>query len=151
MSEPSSGKGQIMSEYWFKSTLFDIEPGEDEETNPQCYGKQLSSWLKDELSDLGYDVEDVIPEDWGWCVMCSREPYWLWVGCGCLVEETDSDAQEVIPNKDKIVWHCFVEAEVPFFKSIFKKADTTEGVRKLASDLESLLKSRTEITLLEAS
>lgn len=30
------------SGYWFKSTLFDIEPGEDKETNPGMYGRQFA-------------------------------------------------------------------------------------------------------------
>jgi hypothetical protein len=143
-------RGQIMNEFWFKSTLFDIEPGEDKETNPHCYGKQLSQWLKIKFTGLGYDVEDVIPEDWGWCVMCTRDPYRLWVACGCLVEGADSDVQKSIPNKDNITWQCFVVAEVPFLKRVFKKTDTTEGVKKLEAELETLLKSQAEITLVEA-
>ena len=47
-----------MDGYFFKSNLFEIEPGEDEETNPGCYGKQLSHWLKDKFSKLGYEVEE---------------------------------------------------------------------------------------------
>jgi hypothetical protein len=140
-----------MNEFWFKSTLFDIEPGEDEETNPHCYGKQLSNWLKGKLTCLGYDVEDVIPEDWGWCVMCSREPYRLWVACGCVVEGADSDSGEIVLSKDKIIWQCFVVAEVPFLKRVFKKIDTTDGVKKLEAALETLLKSQAEITLVEVT
>ena len=52
--------------FWFKSSLFAIEPDEDQETNPQRYGRQLAKWLGEELRALGYNVE-VIPEDWGWC------------------------------------------------------------------------------------
>ena len=29
------------SRFWFKSSLFEIEPGEDEEINPNIYGKQV--------------------------------------------------------------------------------------------------------------
>jgi hypothetical protein len=28
---------KIGAQFWFKSDLFAIEPGEDEETNPLCY------------------------------------------------------------------------------------------------------------------
>lgn len=37
----------------FTSDLFQIEPGEDEQTNPYRFGKQLSHWLADKLSADG--------------------------------------------------------------------------------------------------
>jgi hypothetical protein len=62
-------------QFWFRSTLFEIEPGEDEETNPLCYGRQFSRWLRDRLVSEGRIVEEVIPEDWGWCLVIQRRPY----------------------------------------------------------------------------
>lgn len=53
---------------WFRSTLFEIEPGEDEETNPLCFGRQLARWLRQALIAQGYFVEEPIPKDWGWCL-----------------------------------------------------------------------------------
>jgi hypothetical protein len=49
-----------MDGYWFKSSKFEIEPGEDEEINPRRYGRQLSIWLKSRLEEIGYGVEDII-------------------------------------------------------------------------------------------
>jgi hypothetical protein len=66
-----------MDGYWFKSTLFEIEPGEDKEINPRMYGRQLSVWLKAQLELHGYFVEPIIKEDWGRCLMCSRQPFSL--------------------------------------------------------------------------
>ena len=37
---------------WFRSAQFEIEPGEEEETNPLCFGRQLANWLR-EISDQG--------------------------------------------------------------------------------------------------
>jgi hypothetical protein len=37
--------------HWFRSTRFEIEPGEDKEINPGIYGKQLAEWLKARLED----------------------------------------------------------------------------------------------------
>jgi hypothetical protein len=56
-----------MEGYWFKSSKFEIEPGEDEEINPGMYGRQLARWLKQRLTEKGYSVEDIINEDWGRC------------------------------------------------------------------------------------
>ena len=71
-----------MNGYWFTSTLFQIEPGEDAEINPGRYGRQLAIWLKGQLEHRGYSVEPIINEDWRRCLMCSRDPFMLWVGCG---------------------------------------------------------------------
>ena len=35
--------------YWFKSSKFEIEPGEDDEINPLIFGRQLARWLKKRL------------------------------------------------------------------------------------------------------
>ena len=58
--------------------------------------------------------------------MCSRDPYLLWVGCSSHIENDD----DTIPLKEDIFWSCFITAEVPFFKGLFKKIDTTPAVEK---------------------
>lgn len=82
-----------MEGFWFKSSKFEIEPGEDEEINPRIYGRQLAIWLKARLEQTGYAVEEIINEDWGRCLMCARDPFMLWVGCGNVMDagEVDSD------------------------------------------------------------
>ena len=114
----------MKSGYWFKSALFEIEPNEDEETNPGCYGKLLAFWLSEEFAKLGYETE-VIPEDWGWCVMCVYDEYLLWLGCGAMqLDELLENYEEGKPLKGSdVVWHVFPQIEVPFFKfkSLIKK------------------------------
>ncbi|MEW8483800.1 MAG: hypothetical protein AB2705_01385 [Candidatus Thiodiazotropha sp.] len=46
--------------------------------------------------------------------MCSRKPYMLWVGCGYIDAEEESPGEQ--PVNDEIIWHCFVTAEIPYFK-----------------------------------
>ena len=77
---------EMAPSYWFTTTRFHVEPGEDEETRPRSYGRQLAHWLRERFLALGYPAAEVIPEDWGWCVMCQRDPYALWVGCGNLLD-----------------------------------------------------------------
>ncbi len=74
----------------FRSELFEVEPGEDERTNPGCYGKALAHWLRDRFAERGHPDASVVPEDFGWCVMLEREPALLWVGCA---SETEDDAE----------------------------------------------------------
>jgi hypothetical protein len=131
-----------MDGYWFTSNLFTVEPGEDEEINPGRYGRQLAVWLKAQLEQRGYSVEPVITEDWGRCLMLSRDPFLLWVGCGNV---DDSEADGLINGK--ITWHCFPAAEVPFFKRLFGKPDTSAALSKLDADLHTILSAEPAITL----
>lgn len=134
--------------YWFKSSKFEIEPGEDEEINPHIYGRQLAIWLKVRLEESGYTVEDIINEDWGRCLMCATDPFMLWVGCG-NVTDFDAPPEDVPPNKEDIVWHCFATAEVFFWRRLFKKIDTEPAVAKLHADLGRILAAEPEITLVD--
>jgi hypothetical protein len=133
--------------YWFRSARFEIKPGEDEEINPGIYGKQLAEWLKVRLEERDYKVEPIINEDWGRCLMCSRYPFLLWVGC---VNMTDlSQPGDGIPPKEKIIWHCFAAAEVFFWKRLFRKVDTQPAVAKLHADLGAILTADPSTTLVE--
>ncbi|ALU42184.1 hypothetical protein [Pseudoalteromonas rubra] len=144
------------SGYWFKSTKFEIEKSEDEETNPGCYGKQLALWLSDEFTKLGYET-DVIPEDWGWCVMCESNGYLLWLGCGSMQdEESLENYQEGKPPKGtEVVWHTFSVIEVPFFnfkvliQKWFGKLDLKAPLMKIDSELQNVLSSEVKIELCE--
>src|SRR5687768_6189747 len=133
-----------MEGYWFKSSKFDIEPGEDEEINPRVYGRQLARWLKERLEDTGYSVEDIINEDWGRCLMCSREPFMLWVGCGNVTDYDSAQPGDGSPSKEDIVWHCFAIAEVSSWRRLFRKIDTEPALSKLNSDLERILSSESQ-------
>lgn len=132
----------------FTSDLFEVEPGEDEQTNPHRYGKRLSHWLAEKLFDNGYPNVEVIPEDWGWCVMCSRQPFLLWIGCG------NSESIETIENPEpletqEIVWQCFVVTEVPFWKRIFGRPETKTSENELDKKLLALLSSEPRIRMVE--
>jgi len=130
--------------FWFKSSLFEIEPGEDDEINPKIYGRQLARWLATKLQDRGYAPE-IINEDWGRCLMCARDPVWLWIGCANVYDLTSTG--ETLPKKEDVIWHCFVECEVPFWKRIFKKVDTQPLQDKLCHDLSSILTSEPGIQI----
>lgn len=133
--------------YWFKSSRFEIEPGEDDEINPQIYGKQLAIWLKARLEERGYQVESIINEDWGRCLMCSRDPFLLWVGCGNVSDNIPASQDNNLPLKEDVLWHCFINADVFFWKRWFHKIDTATAVAKLDADLASILAAEKHITL----
>ncbi|HKA45050.1 MAG TPA: hypothetical protein VKF40_23910 [Burkholderiales bacterium] len=131
---------------WLKSSLFEIEPREAEQTNRGCYGKQLANWLRTKLIETGYKPEEVIAEDWGWCVMCARDPFMLWVGCGSVLDLEPKPGAPPSLGKD-VTWSCFVTAEKPFLRGLLKRIDTTSAVEKLYKDVESIFEAEPSITL----
>ena len=130
-----------MEGYWFTSNLFSVEPGEDEEINPGRYGRQLALWLREQLEKRGYNVEPVIAEDWGRCLMLSRKPFLLWVACGNVDESMEEDS-----SNNRIIWHCFPSAEVPLLKRLFTRPDTAAALSKLDADLHAILIAEPAIT-----
>jgi len=128
-----------MDGYWFKSTKFEIEPGEDQEVIPGMYGRQLARWLKPKLEEKGYTVEDLVNPEWGRCLLCSRDPFMLWVGCGNMINPKLIGENSVLLCKEQIVWRCFVAAEVPHFMRYLQKVNTAPAIAKLYSELGEIL------------
>jgi hypothetical protein len=140
------------SGYWFTSSLFVAEPGEDEETNPRFYGRQPANWLRQRFIKRGYPVEEIIPEDWGWCVMCQRDPYCLWVGCVNLRDYKYAKEGDPPPTQDRLLWNAAPMAEVPFFKYLFRrKPNVSEGLAKFDSELRAILEAEPCIQLVDDS
>lgn len=135
--------------YWFKSAKFEIEPGEDEDCNPRMYGRQLAIWLKGRLEQSGYVVEDIINEDWGRCLMCQRDSFMLWVGCGNISDHTAANADDAPPAKETVTWHCFATAEFPFWKRLFRKMNTGPAASKLNGVLGEILRSELQIRFVD--
>jgi hypothetical protein len=132
-----------------RSDLFVIDPKEDEETNPFCYGRSLAKWVRVRFEELGYRPEPVIPEDWGWCVMLRREPFMLWVGCGNDRAEfyskvTPEQKASFVPDGREILWSCTVGTDVPvwtafFWKRLLGRVSTDEQVASVTSQLRDIL------------
>lgn len=61
------------SQLVFESALFEVQPGEDAATNPGIFGRSLAHWLGQRLVSPDFSVDDVIAEDFGWCVASAGE------------------------------------------------------------------------------
>lgn len=132
-----------MSKFWFRSSHVTFAEGEDSETSPGRYGKAVANWLASELQGHGYTPSESA-EDWGWRIDCTSEPCPIWVGCGNVDEENNER-----PNTDSVVWHLFVEADVPFFKKLFGKLDPTPELEKLCNTVKSILSAADHIMEVE--
>lgn len=139
-----------MDGYRFSTDLFRIEPGEDEEINPRMYGRQLAQWLKAQLESRGYRIEPVIAEDWGRCLVCSRDPFLLWVGCGNESDCGSARPGDPPPPAERVVWRCFAAAEAPLWARWFKRVDPAPALARLDAVLLEILRAQPRIELLAA-
>ena len=131
------------SGFWFHSNLFVIGPGEDADTHPGIHGRALAFWLQQRLAALGYAVEPPVAEDWGWCVVCQRQPVLAWIGCG-----GQADADDAVPAPTDIDWHCFVEVErVPWRLRSVRRDEIDALKRRLQADLQAVLAAEPRIRL----
>lgn len=137
-----------MDGYRFTTDLFRIEPGEDEDINPRRYGRQFAQWLKAQLQSRGYPVEPVIDEDWGRCLMCAREPFALWVGCGNEADYGTAQPGDPPPPAEQVVWWCVAMAEVPWWKRWFTAVDAAPALARLNAVLHEILSAEPRIRLL---
>lgn len=141
----------------FRSDLFQVDPREDDQTNPFCYGRELAEWVRIKFQALGYEPEPVIAEDWGWCVMLRREPFMLWVGCGNDRSEfynkvTPEEKASFVPDGRAIEWSCFVGTDVPiwtsfFWKKLLGRASTETHVSVVVDQLRNILHKEPRVHL----
>jgi hypothetical protein len=141
--------------YWFRSTQFPVNDDEDGPADPASYGESLAQWLAVEFSALGYKAE-VICEDWGWCVMCVRGDFLLWIACGCSeIDPAGRSATDGPPSAESIVWGVYTVIEVPFFmlRSLLRKwtgrLDLSAPLDKLGAQLHAMLAANPSITFCE--
>lgn len=145
--------------FMLRSDLFQIDPREDEQTNPFCYGRSLAEWVRERFVDLGYQPEPVIPEDWGWCVMLHRHPFMLWIACGNdrpeFYDKVTSEAKNsFVPDGREVIWSCFVGTDVPvwtsfFWKRLLGQASTEQQASLVSDQLRTILSGEARIQLLE--
>ena len=141
---------------YFTSSRFNIVEGEEDQTNSGCFGRELGTWLCDELKSRGYHEAELIPEDFGWCVMCSRQPFMLWVGCGSLrLDEIMNSTIDNPPQIEKIIWTVFSVTEIPFFYlrshilKLLGKIEMEPARQKLQKELRKILESTSDINFTE--
>src|SRR6185437_14088365 len=111
-----------------KTSAFSVTPGEDAETNPGVFGRSLSSYIDAQMRLRGWDVESVIAEDFGYCVMLARKPVRLWITCGNRRGRTDE-------------WMAFAVAEGALLKRALHIVDASKEIERVSEVLADIMKS----------
>ena len=117
----------------FRSAKFPAYPGEEDEVNPDLWGKRLAEYLYQKLREQGIETKEIFAEDWGWVVPLRHDVFSMWVGCGHYQEYPDGYLVFVEPSKPTVR------------KGLFKKIDTTADVEKVTGAIDRILKSDPDI------
>ncbi len=117
----------------FRSAKFPVYPGEEEEVNPDRWGKRVAEYLYQKLRERGIETDEIFAEDWGWVVPIPHDVFSMWVGCGHYQEYPDGYLIFVEPSKPTIR------------KGLFKRIDATPDIEKVASAIDRILKSDPDI------
>lgn len=120
----------------FTSKFFQIEPGEDEETNPGIYGRHLATWLLDQLRARKIAAQDVFAEDFGWCVTVKTQPLNLYLACSSF-------------DGDSVRWRVFAFAERGPLQWLRRSGDPEMEVKQLQKHLEAMIQSVPDATDVE--
>src|SRR5574341_57073 len=131
--------------FWFISTVFDVEAGEDAETNSGRYGRQLANWLAERLRERGHVVDAVTPEDWGWRVVCRSGPLRLVAACG-NVDQAEPDEAAISPPRT-VTWHCFPVAEAPLWRRLLQGRLVAQSLASFDRTLREIFESEPRIRL----
>ncbi|HET9266599.1 MAG TPA: hypothetical protein VFO31_00490 [Vicinamibacterales bacterium] len=118
----------------FESAAFGVDPGEDEATNPGIFGRALAEWVRDRLRERGLPAEEVIAEDFGWCVPVRLEPHAVYVACASEEERSGSWA-----------WQLFVFAEGGLLQRLLGKDTRREAMDRVFGAVREALASSTDI------
>lgn len=110
----------------FRSDRFPPYDGEQQEINPDLWGKRLAEFLRDGLRAEGFETEEPVAEDWGWMLPIVNEEFRLWIGCGRYQEYPDG-------------FLCFIEPHQPSVRRFLKRIDTRETISALQQAMDKSL------------
>jgi hypothetical protein len=114
--------------YVIRSSAFLVEPREDSETNPGVFGRSLANCVAAQMRLRGWNVEAVIPEDFGYCVMLARRPITLRIGFANRAQSTNE-------------WMAYVAAEGGLLRRVLRMADASKEIGRISAILSEIMKS----------
>ena len=110
----------------FRSDRFPAYPGEEEEINPDLWGRRLAEFICERLPREGFTTAVPIAEDWGYHIDVANDGFGLWIACGRYQEYPDG-------------YLCSIEPHKPYIRRLFRRIDTRERVEALRCALDKIL------------
>jgi hypothetical protein len=112
----------------FRSSKFPPYEGEEEEINPGLWGKRLTEYLAEKLSERGIETEEMAVEDWGCYLPIRNEGFRLALCCG---HQSGDDDEFLV----------FTDPSTPKLKKFFRTIDATPQLTKVLDALRLILEA----------
>lgn len=116
----------------FRSFKFPPYEGEEDEINPGLWGKRLTEYLAQKLTERGIATEEMIVEDWGCYLPIRNEGFPLALCCG----HQNGDDDEFL---------CFTDPSTPKVKKFLRTIDATAQLTRLLEAVRLILASDPDI------
>lgn len=122
-----------------RTTLFSTDPEGDLRHCNGKPGNRLAAWIRDKLTERGYDCADVIQEDYGWGFYIDEK---IWVSVGLMDDQSDPTPQ----------WAISADHDAPFNPmEWFKKRERKATATKILSDIKAALATDPDISIVGES
>jgi hypothetical protein len=96
------------SQILFKTSRFNLSKVGKHFINPCCFGEDLATWLRINLTDKGVETRQPYQEDWGWelPVTHGSDLYFLCMSGNADTPSTNVDEGEwrIIVEKQRTLW-----------------------------------------------
>ena len=117
----------------FRSSAFRDESGVDGATNPGIFGRALAGWVSEKLAGEGIATDEVLAEDFAWCVVCEVLSCRVYVACAG-------------GNQEPFDWQVFVFADDSLLsRRLFGKDRRLEAIESLFATVRNILRSAGEV------
>lgn len=116
----------VVTQVTFSTNFFQAIADEELYTNQGRLGKSLALWLAEQLRIRQIAVVEVIPEDFGWIIILSRQPIFYWIGCG----NVDDELRE---------WTVFLVVEKSIFQRLMRRTLSFADQQFLVYQLKEIL------------
>lgn len=116
----------VVAQITFSTDFFQTIAGEELQTNDGCFGKSLALWLAEQLKQRHIPVLEVVPEDFGWILILSRQPTLYWIGCANLDHQISR-------------WTIFVVVERSMLQRLMRRAMPVDVLQPLTVQLQEIV------------
>jgi len=84
----------------FRSDRFPAHEGEEDQINPDVWGKRLAEFLCEKLLTEGFRTEEPLAEDWGWRIDVINDDFSLWIGYGSAAADTKNIPTDIFASSN---------------------------------------------------
>jgi hypothetical protein len=121
--------------------------------NPCCFGEDFAAWLRNELAPLstsGFQLSDIIQEDYGWGFWANSGKDSFWVALGYCDEDDPEQQPGRQATQEPPQWVVSIDYDpgLNIFKRLFQRPDG-QAFARLRDGIRQSLQANSSIKIIE--